>query len=60
MPLVLLVSYSGAFGGAERLLVEFATGLDGELCLACPPGRLADAARLQSDLELLQAAQLPE
>src|SRR5947209_3395437 len=45
VPLVLLVSYSGAFGGAERLLVEFATGLDGELCLACPPGRLADAGR---------------
>ena len=45
MPLVLLVSYSGAFGGAERLLVEFASALPGEVCLACPPGRLADAAR---------------
>jgi glycosyltransferase involved in cell wall biosynthesis len=45
MPLVLFVSYSGAIGGAERLLVDFASGLEGELCLGCPEGPLAEAAR---------------
>jgi N-acetylglucosaminyl-diphospho-decaprenol L-rhamnosyltransferase len=45
MPVVLLVSYSGALGGAERLLVDLALGLEGSLCLACPEGPLAEAAR---------------
>src|SRR5437762_2250490 len=45
MPLVLFVSYSGTIGGAERLLVDFATGLHGEVCVACPEGALAQAAR---------------
>src|SRR5579871_4528040 len=43
--MVLFVSYSGLFGGAERLLVDSAFGLDGERVLACPEGRLAMAAR---------------
>jgi N-acetylglucosaminyl-diphospho-decaprenol L-rhamnosyltransferase len=45
MPVALLVSYSGALGGAERVLVEFAAGLKGERWLACPEGPLAAAAR---------------
>src|SRR5436305_11286285 len=45
MPVVLIISYSGAIGGAERLLVDFAGALEGEVCLACPEGPLADAAR---------------
>ena len=44
-PLYLLVSYSGAFGGAERVLVDVATGLVGEVCVACPEGPLADRGR---------------
>jgi N-acetylglucosaminyl-diphospho-decaprenol L-rhamnosyltransferase len=44
-PLVLFVSYSGAYGGAERLLVDFAAGLERECSIACPPGELAGAAR---------------
>lgn len=45
MPLVLLVSYSGALGGAERILLDFAGALEGEIMLACPEGPLAPAAR---------------
>jgi N-acetylglucosaminyl-diphospho-decaprenol L-rhamnosyltransferase len=45
MPLVLLISYSGDLGGAERVLIDFATALGGERCLACPEGALARAAR---------------
>ncbi len=40
----LLISYSGALGGAERVLVELADALGQESWLACPPGALADAA----------------
>ncbi len=43
--MVLFASYSGSLGGAERLLVEWASTLDGERCLACPEGELAQAAR---------------
>jgi GT2 family glycosyltransferase/glycosyltransferase involved in cell wall biosynthesis len=43
--MVLFICYSGAFGGAERLLVQFAGGLDVERFLACPEGPLAQAAR---------------
>jgi GT2 family glycosyltransferase/glycosyltransferase involved in cell wall biosynthesis len=41
----LFVSYSGRFGGAERLLLDCAPALDGERVLACPEGPFADAAR---------------
>ncbi|MGH2859295.1 MAG: glycosyltransferase, partial [Solirubrobacteraceae bacterium] len=43
--MVLFVSYSGALGGAERLLVEYASTLKGRRALACPEGALASAAR---------------
>jgi glycosyltransferase involved in cell wall biosynthesis/GT2 family glycosyltransferase len=42
--LYLFISYSGGFGGAERVLVDVAGALAGEVCVACPPGPLADAA----------------
>jgi N-acetylglucosaminyl-diphospho-decaprenol L-rhamnosyltransferase len=42
---VLFASYSSAFGGAERLLVEFASGVPGEVAIACPPGPLQAAAQ---------------
>jgi N-acetylglucosaminyl-diphospho-decaprenol L-rhamnosyltransferase len=42
---VLFVSYSGEFGGAERLLVEFAGGPDANSVLACPQGALERRAR---------------
>jgi N-acetylglucosaminyl-diphospho-decaprenol L-rhamnosyltransferase len=42
---ILLVSYSGAFGGAERVLVDVAPVLEGDPTLACPEGPLAQAAR---------------
>jgi N-acetylglucosaminyl-diphospho-decaprenol L-rhamnosyltransferase len=41
---ILFASYSGAFGGAERLLVQLASGLETECALACPDGSLAVAA----------------
>ena len=54
--MVLFASYSGAFGGAERLLVQFAGGLPGECALACPEGPLAAAARAAG----LRVLPLPE
>jgi N-acetylglucosaminyl-diphospho-decaprenol L-rhamnosyltransferase len=42
---LLFVSYSGTLGGAERLLIGWALGVDGERVLACPEGPLAEAAR---------------
>jgi N-acetylglucosaminyl-diphospho-decaprenol L-rhamnosyltransferase len=45
MALVLLASYSGALGGAERVLLDFGASLEGEICLACPEGALAHAGR---------------
>src|SRR5437764_2694880 len=42
---ILFASYSGALGGAERLLIEWAYGLEGEIGLACPAGALAEAAQ---------------
>lgn len=45
MPPVLVISYAGNLGGAERILIDFAGGLDGEICLLCPEGPLAAAAR---------------
>ena len=44
-PAVLFVSYSGALGGAERLLLDAAGAVDGPTVLACPAGPLAEAAR---------------
>jgi GT2 family glycosyltransferase/glycosyltransferase involved in cell wall biosynthesis len=43
MATVVLTSYSGVLGGAERALIDFAGGLPGELWLACPPGPFAAA-----------------
>ncbi|MDQ6820535.1 MAG: glycosyltransferase [Actinomycetota bacterium] len=43
--MILIVSYSGAFGGAERLLIDIAPVLGGNRILACPEGPLAVAAR---------------
>jgi glycosyltransferase involved in cell wall biosynthesis len=42
---VLIASFSGLLGGAERLLLDFGEGLEGEVVVACPPGPLLDAAR---------------
>jgi GT2 family glycosyltransferase/glycosyltransferase involved in cell wall biosynthesis len=42
---VLFATYSGALGGAERLLIDWARALNEERCLACPEGPLAAAAR---------------
>jgi glycosyltransferase involved in cell wall biosynthesis len=42
---VLFVSFSGAYGGAERILVDCAARLGEPAVVACPPGPLATAAR---------------
>ena len=42
---VLFVSYSSALGGAERILLDVARGLEPGPTIACPPGPLAEAAR---------------
>ncbi len=42
--MVLFVSYSGELGGAERLLVDYASALARDRVLACPPGPLERAA----------------
>ncbi len=42
--MVLFASYSGAFGGAERLLVDFAGSLEVDCAIVCPAGELLDAA----------------
>jgi glycosyltransferase involved in cell wall biosynthesis/GT2 family glycosyltransferase len=44
-PVVLIGTYSGSLGGAERALVQFASTLPAACHLACPEGPLADAAR---------------
>ena len=44
MTKVLFASYSGRFGGAERVLLDCAAGLRGEHLLACPDGALAEHA----------------
>src|SRR4051794_15948210 len=41
----LIASYTSAAGGAERLLLDVATGLDEPPLIACPRGSLADEAR---------------
>ena len=40
----LFVSYSPALGGAERILLDLAEGLDSPPGLLCPPGPLSEAA----------------
>jgi glycosyltransferase involved in cell wall biosynthesis len=42
---VLFASYSGLFGGAERVLLDCATRLPRPAVIACPDGALAEAAR---------------
>jgi N-acetylglucosaminyl-diphospho-decaprenol L-rhamnosyltransferase len=42
---LLFASYSGALGGAERLLLDWASGFDDDVFLACPEGPLSAAAR---------------
>jgi len=53
---VLLVSATGALGGAERVLVEWSRAIERPVLLACPPGALAEAAAAAG----LQVAALPE
>jgi glycosyltransferase involved in cell wall biosynthesis len=53
---VLLVSAAGVLGGAERVLLDWARGLEPPVVLACPPGPLATGAAA-ADLEV---AALPE
>jgi glycosyltransferase involved in cell wall biosynthesis/GT2 family glycosyltransferase len=53
---VLFVSYSGILGGAERLLLDYATTLPGDGCVACPPGALAEAATAAGVTVLLRPA----
>jgi glycosyltransferase involved in cell wall biosynthesis len=40
--LALFVSYTGDAWGSERLLADFAAGLESPVAVACPPGPLAD------------------
>ena len=42
---ILFSSYSGLFGGAERILLDCAAAVDGNHLLACPEGDLAWQAR---------------
>lgn len=44
-PTALFVSYTAATGGAQRLLLDQARGLEGPVALACPEGALANRAR---------------
>jgi N-acetylglucosaminyl-diphospho-decaprenol L-rhamnosyltransferase len=43
----LFVSYSGLFGGGEQILLDVATGLEGESVVVCPEGPLAERARAE-------------
>jgi glycosyltransferase involved in cell wall biosynthesis len=45
LPRVLLISYSAAAGGAERVLLDWAAAIPGDAVLACPDGPLAAQAR---------------
>jgi N-acetylglucosaminyl-diphospho-decaprenol L-rhamnosyltransferase len=45
LPRVLLISYSAAAGGAERVLLDWAAAIAGDAVLACPDGPLAAQAR---------------
>jgi len=43
--LALFASYTGGYGGSERLLVDFASALEPPVAVACPPGPLAEELR---------------
>ena len=43
--LILFVSYSGLFGGSERVLLDLATECRGEPVIVCPEGPLVERAR---------------
>ena len=45
LPRVLFISYSAAAGGAERLLLDWAAAVPGDVLIACPEGPLAAHAR---------------
>ena len=45
MPLVLFTSYSSVLGGGERILLDLAPAIGGEVALAAPEGALAQEAR---------------
>jgi glycosyltransferase involved in cell wall biosynthesis len=53
-PGVLFVAYSSVLGGAERILLDVAAGLDPAPVLACPPGPLAEVAQGRFDLVSLK------
>jgi N-acetylglucosaminyl-diphospho-decaprenol L-rhamnosyltransferase len=42
---VLFVSYSGLYGGSERMLLDVASGFEEPAAVACPEGPLAQRAR---------------
>src|SRR4051794_41375528 len=42
---VVIASYSGVFGGAERVLFDCATRMEREVVVMCPDGPLAQALR---------------
>ncbi|MFL5863646.1 MAG: glycosyltransferase [Solirubrobacteraceae bacterium] len=44
MPRVLFISYSAALGGAERVLLDWASGMPRDVVIACPEGPLMTAA----------------
>src|SRR5919197_2988744 len=54
----LFVSYSGLLGGAERILLDVAQGLDETPTVACPEGPLAAAAR-EAGLHVLALRERP-
>ncbi len=53
---VLLVSYAGVLGGAERVLLDWSGALPAPVLLACPEGPLASAARARG-IEVLTLPQ---
>ena len=56
--LALFVSYTGETGGSERLLVDFARGLERPVAVACPPGPLAERLA-ELDIEHVPVAARP-
>jgi len=44
-PPTLFVSYSGALGGSERILLDLVSGLEPPVSVACPEGPLAERLR---------------
>ena len=58
MPALLFVSYSGCFGGAERVLIDCLDAVGRDRLLACPEGPLAERARA-GGTRVLPLAQRP-